>query len=368
MRRSHLAILAFFVTVFSCKEESILPPKACADIPVSSSHGATTSFDASCSTNAELYSWSFGDGVTATGITTTHIYDTPGKYSVKLIVESSGMKDSITQVIDIGLSASQKSCLLSKMRSVELWPSSDVDSVVVVYLQDRKVDELQWRAKTGANSSKIMSRIKFNYDANGRPSVLETYEQSGQKFVIQTITYNAAGLPEKNVSKYAGSLFIQFVGTYIHDDKGRIATIEYRTSEVQTDKPINRLRFEYNTNGNLTKAFSTYVFDERERVIYERNGFNPSLVPWYGSAELRFYMEYIAAQGSRKNFETGGKYYSTVYPGSRSYDSFGNLTPDGPGWTAGFTYTTNIVTNQQTKLVTSFVAGTDSDFYDYKCF
>ncbi len=51
--------------------------------------GTTVAFDAQGSTdNAGLvsYEWDFGDGTTATGMTTTHVYPTPGTYTVTLTV------------------------------------------------------------------------------------------------------------------------------------------------------------------------------------------------------------------------------------------------------------------------------------------
>ncbi len=48
------------------------------------------------------YNWSFGDGATGSGITTTHSYGSPGTYTVKLIVISSaGLKDSSEKSVTV---------------------------------------------------------------------------------------------------------------------------------------------------------------------------------------------------------------------------------------------------------------------------
>jgi PKD repeat protein len=64
----------------------------------------TISFDASASTDAEnnisTYAWNFGDGTTGTGITTSHIYTTPGTFTATLTVtDVPGLTDTATASI-----------------------------------------------------------------------------------------------------------------------------------------------------------------------------------------------------------------------------------------------------------------------------
>jgi len=58
--------------------------------PSTPNPGETVSFDASSSYDANgtvtNYAWSFGDGADGSGITTAHIYDKPGTYTVVLTV------------------------------------------------------------------------------------------------------------------------------------------------------------------------------------------------------------------------------------------------------------------------------------------
>lgn len=58
-------------------------------------------FDGSCSSDAESHSWDFGDGATATGVTTKHKYSTQGSYTVKLTVENGSKDRSTTQTMSI---------------------------------------------------------------------------------------------------------------------------------------------------------------------------------------------------------------------------------------------------------------------------
>jgi len=65
-------------------------------IPV---HHLTINFqNASIGTGTLNYLWDFGDGVTSTQVSPSHIYSTPGSYTVQLIViNSTGCRDTLTQ-------------------------------------------------------------------------------------------------------------------------------------------------------------------------------------------------------------------------------------------------------------------------------
>jgi Peptidase family M28/PKD domain len=80
------------------------PLAAISDIgPLQAGHSLT--LDASASYDPAgaglTYTWSFGDGVTASGVSVTHTYATPGSYQLTLTVRSPGGMRVVTRTLDV---------------------------------------------------------------------------------------------------------------------------------------------------------------------------------------------------------------------------------------------------------------------------
>ena len=58
-------------------------------------------FDASCSKDADSYSWNFGDGTSQTGYLTKHKYPNAGSYTVILTANHSSKSATMSQVVNI---------------------------------------------------------------------------------------------------------------------------------------------------------------------------------------------------------------------------------------------------------------------------
>jgi PKD repeat protein len=68
--------------------------------------GGVVTFDGSASndplTTLVSYSWSFGDGATASGVTASHAYASPGSYTVTLkVTDTAGNSDAISQAVTV---------------------------------------------------------------------------------------------------------------------------------------------------------------------------------------------------------------------------------------------------------------------------
>lgn len=83
------SIATTVLTFTSCMKE----PMACVDSTTKTgTAGQSVSFDASCSMDAEHYTWEFGDGATGEGDKVTHTYNTAGTYTAKVKAMSKDMK------------------------------------------------------------------------------------------------------------------------------------------------------------------------------------------------------------------------------------------------------------------------------------
>jgi PKD repeat protein len=58
-------------------------------------------FSAACSTDADTYSWEYGDGSGDNGATVKHKYSKTGAYTVKLTAKNSSKSSSTSQTVTI---------------------------------------------------------------------------------------------------------------------------------------------------------------------------------------------------------------------------------------------------------------------------
>ncbi|AEV33891.1 PKD domain protein [Owenweeksia hongkongensis DSM 17368] len=95
-------------------------------------NGVDVDFDASTSATdaSATYTWYFGDGNTGTGIMPQHTYTANGTYNVKLVVDGTCGKDSLTQQVVIqGISIEEN--MLS--RSLEVYPNPTKEKINLVF-------------------------------------------------------------------------------------------------------------------------------------------------------------------------------------------------------------------------------------------
>src|SRR5258705_9649133 len=100
--KNMISVLGIGLTMFSvgCTKT----PEACFVIDNGSANTKVNEeiqFDASCSKDADSYSWNFGDGTSQTGYLTKHKYTAAGNYTVTLTANHSSKSANMSKVVAI---------------------------------------------------------------------------------------------------------------------------------------------------------------------------------------------------------------------------------------------------------------------------
>ena len=104
MKLKHFFLLLFSIsmTIVACDKDDP-SPEACFDIEHSTVAAGETAHFTSCAENAHHFEWDFGDGATSALENPTHVYNTPGTYTVAQHVfnEDMSKSDMITHTITV---------------------------------------------------------------------------------------------------------------------------------------------------------------------------------------------------------------------------------------------------------------------------
>lgn len=114
------AIITFFY-LSSCNPRAETPaPIACFQPSANTVNvNQTVAFDASCSQDVEAFGWSFGDGTTGANITTSHSFNKPGSYEVRLKVYNKNLTDETSEtILVVDSESSPKACFTMSSTSV----------------------------------------------------------------------------------------------------------------------------------------------------------------------------------------------------------------------------------------------------------
>ena len=98
LRSASLATMALLLLA-SCSKK----PNACftVDKNTSTKVDEEIQFNPNCSTDADSYSWAYGDGATDTGSPVKHKYKSPGTFTVTLTAKNSSKEATTSQTVTI---------------------------------------------------------------------------------------------------------------------------------------------------------------------------------------------------------------------------------------------------------------------------
>ena len=120
-------------------------------------------FDASTSDGTiAQYRWDFGDGGTATGITTTHSYDGPGTYFVRLtLVDPIGRMASTTRSVTVGQGTAPTASFTSSPTDPQVGDLVNFNGTASTAAAGRRIVSYTWDFGNGTTASGAQVTQRF---------------------------------------------------------------------------------------------------------------------------------------------------------------------------------------------------------------
>jgi len=82
-------------------EAAVAPPEADFALPADARVGTEVSFTDTSKGNPVQWSWTFGDGGTSTARNPSHVFATPGTYTIQVVVRNSKGTDTISKALTV---------------------------------------------------------------------------------------------------------------------------------------------------------------------------------------------------------------------------------------------------------------------------
>lgn len=144
------------------------------------------------STDATVYSWSFGDGVISTEVSPTHTYTQPGDYTVSLIASNGVLSDTLTKANYIEVNWP------SPKADFSATPRDGVDPLTVIFT-DKSENAQTWLWNFGDGSNSIEQHPTHIYKRGSYSVSLLITNPSNNDFIEKQnfINVDPNGLAEK---------------------------------------------------------------------------------------------------------------------------------------------------------------------------
>jgi PKD repeat protein len=212
----------------------------------------TINFDASSSSdpdgNIQSYSWSFGDGTTAGGVTESHSYTSSDKYAVTLTVtDDEGAVDTATQTVSVGGTSSNS----PPTASFEYAPNSPNVSDTIEFDgsassdPDGSIQSYEWDFNGDGVTDSTGEKTSHSYSGSGdyTASLTVTDDEGATDTTTQTVSVNKDETETNPVAEF----------TYSPNSPTVSEEVTFDASTSSDDGTIQSYLWDFNGDG-LTDA------------------------------------------------------------------------------------------------------------------
>jgi PKD repeat protein len=220
--------------------------------PQSPSTSETVNFDASDSSdpdgNIQSYSWSFGDGTTAGGVTESHSYTSSDEYAVTLTVtDDEGAVDTATQTVSVGTTSSNS----PPTASFEYTPNSPNVSDTIEFDgsassdPDGSIQSYEWDFNGDGVTDGTGEKTSHSYSSSGDYTVTLTVtdDEGATDTTTQTVSVNKEETETSPTAEF----------TYSPNSPAVSEEVTFDASTSSDDGTIQSYLWDFNGDG-LTDA------------------------------------------------------------------------------------------------------------------
>ena len=201
----------------------------------------------------QSYAWDFGDGDVVYGVTQSHIYSTPGTYTVTLTVtDDEALTDTDTLTVTVTAASSEPTANAGNDQTVDLGNSISFDASASSD-SDGEIISYHWDFNDGSESTEIKPSHKYS-TAGTYTVTLEVTDNDGLKGT-DTATISVSGLqapvadagPDQTINEGES---VSFDGSGSYDTDGTITAYEWKegTSVLSTQGSFTKSDFTVGTH------------------------------------------------------------------------------------------------------------------------